>query len=530
MVFDKSLCVFANDLTDGSGWKINGSQRFIAGLNYMGTDFSKVLPKGLNNLHLPFSNTILPGAVEYMTKTYQLGVAATGKEGVLFGKELSDEERINIGTKLVGSSIGNIIGNGIDYATDEEPETGITDALKQEGMNFYKGAQAWSQMAVQAYQNASNLASYLHFGPNNTTNNNIPKDQDAYIKLDFAHEIWQSIKSIGQAGENILTTIRDTVRDYQQDYARYVAFKKGELTIEAIKQQVESKQLSVDDVLDLAQRVKRYGGDATELIKLYSDRVTPSQLRAMIEANQDPTITNILIDKWNKDYANGWIEGYNFYYEKVGEDGEVSNPLDKMKDDVLNSKLEDLAGKNELTGVEKDRAHDLLAEYLRRNNNQGTWGIKGKEAEIGIKVADDVAKKVLKYYLGNLGKGLVIARYLVQGEIDKAIFQLDPTHIADIADIAYKTVRYGGYINDLARTQLGEIGFYQKGIEDYAHYINMPPNMSNLGIDFFNLPASTFIKADIRYYMGHGSHIGGTNNWLPEQIKGWIEEAAKPYR
>ncbi|MEW6607554.1 MAG: hypothetical protein AB1414_08885 [bacterium] len=105
LVFDKSLGVFANDLTDGSGRKIQGSQRFMTALNYMGTDFSKVLPKGLNNLHLPFSNTIQPGAVEYMTKTYQLGVAATGKEGVLFGKELSDEERINIGTKLATCAV-----------------------------------------------------------------------------------------------------------------------------------------------------------------------------------------------------------------------------------------------------------------------------------------------------------------------------------------------------------------------------------------------------------------------------------------
>ncbi|MEW6609416.1 MAG: hypothetical protein AB1414_18555, partial [bacterium] len=409
----------------------------------------------------------------------------------------------------------------------------IIEAFKEQGIelgkDIYKGTQAWSQMAVQAYQNASRLVPNLNF--TTTTNSSIPKDQDAYIKLDFAHEIWQSLKSVGQAGGNILTTIRDTVRDYKEDYARYVAFKKGELTIEAIKQQVESKQLSVDDVLDLAQRVKRYGGDATELIKLYSDRVTPSQLRAMIEANQDPTITNILIDKWNKDYANGWIEGYNFYYEKVGEDGKVSNPLDKMKDDVLNSKLEDLAGKNELTGVEKDRARDLLAEYLRRNNNQGTWGIKGKEAEIGIKVADDVAKKVLKYYLGNLGKGLVIARYLVQGEIEKAIFQLDPTHIADIADIAYKTVKYGEYINDLARIQLGKdvIPSYRICIENYVDYVKIQQatNMGNLGPDFHNLPASGFIKADIIYYLNYGTHIGGTNNWLPDDIKGYIEDAVK---
>ncbi|MEW6609620.1 MAG: hypothetical protein AB1414_19605, partial [bacterium] len=122
-----------------------------------------------------------------------------------------------------------------------------------------------------------------------------------------------------------------------------------------------------------------------------------------------------------------------------------------------------------------------------------------------------------------LGKGLVIARYLVQGEIEKAIFQLDPTHIADIADIAYKTVKYGGYINDLARTQLGmeTINFYEKGIREYIYA--QKTNLPHTGVEFPNLPTSNFIKADIIYYLRHQSHIGGSNNWLPDNIKGWIE-------
>ncbi|MEW6619967.1 MAG: family 16 glycoside hydrolase, partial [bacterium] len=276
-----SIALTGNDLTDGSGRKINGSQRFIAGLNYMATDFSKILPKGLNSLHLPFSNTISPGALKYMTKTYQLGVAATGKEGVLFGKELSDEERINIGTKLVGSSLGNIIANGIDYATDDNPETGITDALKEEGMSFYKGAQAWSQMAIQAYQNASRLVPMLNF--TTTTPSSIPKDQDAYIKLDIAHELWQTVASIRDTGSDIFTSIRDAVRESRKDYDLRIAYKKGELPADVLAQKLNNKEINVEDVYQLAVT---YGADATKLIALATKNATNQELMELIHKDK----------------------------------------------------------------------------------------------------------------------------------------------------------------------------------------------------------------------------------------------------
>ncbi|MEW6609533.1 MAG: hypothetical protein AB1414_19165 [bacterium] len=269
-----SIALTGNDLTDGSGRKIQGSQRFMAALNYLGTDFSKVLPKGLNNLHLPFSNTIIqPGAVEYMTRTYQLGVAATGKEGVFFGKELSDEERINFGLRLMAPYVGQAIGDTIsgDNIIEAFKEAGI-----ELGKDIYKGTQAWSQMAVQAYQNASNLASYLHIP---TPDVSIPKDQDAYIRLDIAQELGKTFKSIRDTGSDIFTSIREVVREARKDYDLRIAYKKGELPADVLAQKLNNKEINVEDVYQLAVT---YGADATKLIALATKNATNQELMNLI--------------------------------------------------------------------------------------------------------------------------------------------------------------------------------------------------------------------------------------------------------
>jgi len=115
-----SIDVFANDLTDGSGQKIQGASRFMAGLQTTQMGLGKIAAN--SNLNA--------GQLEFLAKTgeninkisdyYQKGVMITGKEKIFSGKEVSDEERISLA--------GNLLGSHIQQAASR-PGTNIAEAI-----------------------------------------------------------------------------------------------------------------------------------------------------------------------------------------------------------------------------------------------------------------------------------------------------------------------------------------------------------------------------------------------------------------
>ncbi|MEW6607279.1 MAG: hypothetical protein AB1414_07460, partial [bacterium] len=173
----------------------------------------------------------------------------------------------------VGQAIGDTISG--DNIIEAFKEQGI-----ELGKDIYKGTQAWSQMAVQAYQNASNLASYLHLP---TPDISIPKDQDAYIKLDIAQELGKTFKSIRETGSDIFTSIRDAVRESRKDYDLRIAYKKGELPTDVLAQKLNNKEINVEDVYQLAVT---YGADATKLIALATKNATNQELMQLINKDK----------------------------------------------------------------------------------------------------------------------------------------------------------------------------------------------------------------------------------------------------
>jgi len=93
-----SIAVFANDLTDGSGQKIHGASRFIAGLQTAQMGLGKItdgkFDLNLNAGQLEFLRKV-GGNIGKISDYYQKGVMITGKEKIFGGKEVADDERFN---------------------------------------------------------------------------------------------------------------------------------------------------------------------------------------------------------------------------------------------------------------------------------------------------------------------------------------------------------------------------------------------------------------------------------------------------
>ncbi|MEW6607286.1 MAG: NlpC/P60 family protein [bacterium] len=144
-----SIALFANDLTDGSGRKIQGVNRFLAGLQFGGNYLLPNLPRlpgiNLNDAQLQYLAKV--GAnIDKISDYYQKGVMITGKEKIFGGKEVSDEERIQLAGSLLGSHIQQAASN---------PNTNIADAIKQGVGSFV------TDMVVNTPVNAVNDATQV---------------------------------------------------------------------------------------------------------------------------------------------------------------------------------------------------------------------------------------------------------------------------------------------------------------------------------------------------------------------------------
>ncbi|MEW6104133.1 MAG: pre-toxin TG domain-containing protein [bacterium] len=85
---------------------INGASRFVAGIN------------ALNSYGKPGIGKLNAGQLSYLISGYQIATAISGKEGIFFGKELTEDERWSLGISGASPFIYEGLKAGFNYIKD----------------------------------------------------------------------------------------------------------------------------------------------------------------------------------------------------------------------------------------------------------------------------------------------------------------------------------------------------------------------------------------------------------------------------
>lgn len=266
-----SIALTGNDLSDGSGRKIQGVNRFLAGLQISSANLGR-LPTGLlNSAQTEFLSKNIGKIADY----YQKGVMITGKEKIFSGKEVSDEERISLA--------GNLLGAHIKRATDV-PNTPITEAIRKGLSSFVtdmvvetpinltkdsawlaeKGARILVEGAIKSYSSILNTNS-----PNQATIDNIVKGITLPVNvLNDAMQIYN------QAGRWL------TIEQVKNIVSRFFSDKidKGEITIPKIENPGQSTttfaEVDEKNNEDFKAEVQKAKEIITEAVKQAGDITT----------------------------------------------------------------------------------------------------------------------------------------------------------------------------------------------------------------------------------------------------------------
>ncbi|MEW6607281.1 MAG: hypothetical protein AB1414_07475 [bacterium] len=421
-----SIALFANDLTDGSGRKIQGVNRFLAGLQTTKFGLGKIAGNfNLNDGQLEFLAKTGDN-IDKITDYYQKGVMITGKEKIFSGKEVSDEERISLAGNLLGAHIQKAASN---------PNTNIAEAMGKGLANFV------TDMVVST-----------------------------------------PINVIGDAAKISANILQSTVNQAIKAYSANIKTEYFPLT-------------AFTDAVEVYKRSTAVLGNSESAVNVFY--------------------------KW---ILNMWDKITNFNIETTGQN--ITN-LKDISDSALRKEIErymELDKDNKL-GVKGYEAEKYLEEYWRRHRDDLNNNLDDV-AKVGKELAIDIGNEVLKNLdvTKNFWKTAKIINHLLNGDINKAILELDPTGIVSIVKKIEKyPVVYGGELFKGLGIQFGnELRIYKDEIRKYtvAQMANYPDPDSYFNN---NLPGNNLIKADIIYYMRYQTHIPGIE--LPNDIKDWIKEA-----
>ncbi|MEW6215843.1 MAG: hypothetical protein AB1478_11695, partial [Nitrospirota bacterium] len=396
-----SIAAFGNDLSDGSGRKIQGVNRFLAGLSYAGSGSIK-LP-GLN-----------AESVKYLTTTYKLGVSITGKQNIIGGKQISDEERFNLGA----SALAPYLGQSFASAKDANRLGFNPGSILNVGRDVF----AAGQLAFQYASNAYNAAGRWVTDPGT-----LVRDIGVMGK-EIGKGAYEAAKGGVKESRQGLSYAASLVKDGLSDFNKAINYVARN---EAIGKVVNGLVMGSVNRLVMEITGRDPGLSLDELnkipgVKQFMEKANTASQRLSHFYDDDESLSQAITD-WMGGRFDEVVKGVTKWFTDKG--GKIAIP--EIKNTGKSTTTSDMINDRNRAEVKKEsaKASEVISKAIKEVQNMLKEANINIASESGQAIAEKYLKAALKDY-PHLANGVTAASLIgAAGTFDPKLLG-DPTDVA----------------------------------------------------------------------------------------------------